>query len=108
MQETRTGGGAPFTETVHWIDGKAAGGISGEYADLHNPATGEVTGRVALADEHDVDRAVESAARAARAWGQTSLARRTAVLFAFRDLVSRRAPDLARVITAEHGKVLAD
>ena len=49
-----------------------------------------------------------SAAEAAREWRHSSLSRRAAVLFAFRELLNERAPELAKIVTAEHGKVLSD
>ncbi len=75
---------------------------------MFDPATGRRTAEVELASTADVDVAVQAAARAARSWRDASLARRSAVLFAFRELVHARRDRLAEVITAEHGKVLAD
>lgn len=96
------------TRIGHFVDGKRIDGTSGRHGDVFDPATGRPTGRVALADAADVAGAVEAAERAARSWREASLARRTAVLFAFRELVHDRRDQLAEVITAEHGKVLAD
>ncbi|WP_422756666.1 CoA-acylating methylmalonate-semialdehyde dehydrogenase [Micromonospora sp. WMMD708] len=92
----------------HFVDGERVDGTSGRFADVFDPATGRRTGLVALADAADVAVAVGAAGRAARSWRDASLARRTAVLFAFRELVHARRDRLAEVITAEHGKVLAD
>ncbi|MEU6021235.1 CoA-acylating methylmalonate-semialdehyde dehydrogenase [Micromonospora sp. NPDC047134] len=92
----------------HFIDGKRVGGSSGRRSEVFDPATGRRTAQVELASATDVAVAVESAERAARAWRDASLAKRTAVLFAFRELVHARRDQLAEVITAEHGKVLAD
>ncbi|MEU8376194.1 CoA-acylating methylmalonate-semialdehyde dehydrogenase [Micromonospora sp. NPDC048894] len=92
----------------HFVDGRRIDGTSGRYADVFDPATGRRTGRVALADAAEVAMVVEVAGRVARSWRDASLARRTAVLFAFRELVHARRDRLAEVITAEHGKVLAD
>jgi malonate-semialdehyde dehydrogenase (acetylating)/methylmalonate-semialdehyde dehydrogenase len=75
---------------------------------VFNPATGEQSGAVQLASASDVDRAVTSATEAARSWRQSSLSRRTEVLFAFRELLHSNADELAAVVTAEHGKVLSD
>ncbi|MFI7645266.1 CoA-acylating methylmalonate-semialdehyde dehydrogenase [Micromonospora sp. NPDC049460] len=100
---------APELATVsHFVDGKRFAGTSARHGDVFDPATGRRTGQVALASAADVAVAVEAAERAARAWRDASLARRTAVLFAFRELVNARRGRLAEVITAEHGKVLAD
>ncbi|WP_406071355.1 CoA-acylating methylmalonate-semialdehyde dehydrogenase [Micromonospora sp. NBC_01638] len=92
----------------HFIDGKRVGGTSERRGDVFDPATGRRTAEVELASTTDVDVAVQAAARAARSWRDASLAKRSAVLFAFRELVHTRRDRLAEVITAEHGKVLAD
>ena len=75
---------------------------------LRNPATGEVTGSVDLADVAEVDAAVAGAAKAFEDWRESSLGERTRVLFSFRDLLDRHRDELASVITAEHGKTHAD
>ncbi len=99
----------PPVETVpHWIDGRATLGAGPERLPITDPATGAVTADVAIADASDLDRAVASAVAAFPAWRDTSLARRTEVLFAFRHLLDRHRTDLARIISAEHGKVLGD
>ncbi len=92
----------------HFVDGKCVSGASDRRGDVFGPATGARTGQVELASAADVAVAVDAAERAARAWKDASLAKRTAVLFAFRELVHARRDRLAEVITAEHGKVLAD
>lgn len=75
---------------------------------MTDSATGEVIGEVALADASEVDAAVAAATAAFPGWRDTSLAKRTAVLFRFRELLNARKPELAAIITAEHGKVLDD
>ncbi len=92
----------------HWIDGAAVTGSADRSGDVFDPSTGRVTKRVAFASTSDVDDAVAAAGRAAGPWGRTSLAKRTTVLFAFRELIHHRADELAAIITAEHGKVLSD
>ncbi|MEV6253481.1 CoA-acylating methylmalonate-semialdehyde dehydrogenase [Nocardia sp. NPDC051911] len=93
---------------AHWLDGKAFAGTSETTAPVTNPATGEVTGQVALATVADTRAAIDSAAKAFPAWRDTSLTRRTQILFRFRELLNERKEELARLITAEHGKVVAD
>ncbi|PXY19651.1 methylmalonate-semialdehyde dehydrogenase (acylating) [Prauserella muralis] len=90
------------------MDGRRAEGTSGRFAEVTNPATGEVTARVPLASVAETADAVASARAAFPAWRDTSLAKRTRVLFAFRQLLDARADELAEIITAEHGKVLSD
>src|SRR3712207_4406603 len=92
----------------HWIDGARRDGASGRTGEVTDSATGEVTGEVALASVEEVDAAVAAASAAFPGWRDTSLAKRTAVLFRFRELLNARKPELAAIITAEHGKVLDD
>jgi malonate-semialdehyde dehydrogenase (acetylating) / methylmalonate-semialdehyde dehydrogenase len=92
----------------HFIDGKPTEGTSGRYGVVTNPATGEQTKRVAFADVSEVDAAVESAAKAFVSWGTASLAKRTQVLFNYRELLNRHRDEIASLITSEHGKVHSD
>jgi malonate-semialdehyde dehydrogenase (acetylating)/methylmalonate-semialdehyde dehydrogenase len=96
------------TRITHWIDGKPFGGTSERAGDVFDPATGQVTGRVDLADVATVDLAVAAAAGAAESWGRSSLSTRTKVLFRFRELLNERKDEIGAAITAEHGKVLSD
>ncbi|UNZ21451.1 CoA-acylating methylmalonate-semialdehyde dehydrogenase [Streptomyces sp. 891-h] len=97
-----------MTRVGHWVDNKAFPGTSGRAAAVTNPATGAVTREVALAHETDSRTVIESAAAAFPAWRDTSLAKRVAIVFRFRELLNQRKDELARIITAEHGKVLSD
>ncbi|MDO9377219.1 MAG: CoA-acylating methylmalonate-semialdehyde dehydrogenase [Nocardioidaceae bacterium] len=96
------------TSINHWIGGASVPGTGGRTADVTNPATGEVTGQVDLASQDDVQAAVAAATAAFPGWRDTSLTKRTQILFAFRELLNARAPELAAIITSEHGKVLSD
>jgi malonate-semialdehyde dehydrogenase (acetylating) / methylmalonate-semialdehyde dehydrogenase len=91
----------------HWIAGKTTGG-GDRTAPVYNPATGQQQAEVSLASEADVHDAVAAAKDAFREWSQTSLSRRTKVMFAFRELVNAHAGEIAELITDEHGKVLSD
>src|SRR5919197_1550634 len=92
----------------HWIDGAVVPGTSGRTGPVFNPATGLQTGEVDFASTAEVASAVASAKAAAKEWRAASLSRRSAVLFAFRELLHNGADELAKIVTAEHGKVLAD
>ena len=92
----------------HWIDGKPWARVSERHGEVFNPATGEVTGHVDFAARGEVDEAVAAAARAFPAWRNTSLAARSRILFAFRQLLHEHRGELAALLTAEHGKVLDD
>lgn len=92
----------------HWIDGAISPSTSGKTAPVYNPATGQVTANVALASQEEIDATIASATKAAKAWGNLSIAKRQTVLFNFRELLNARKGELAEIITAEHGKVLSD
>jgi malonate-semialdehyde dehydrogenase (acetylating)/methylmalonate-semialdehyde dehydrogenase len=96
------------TSIPHWISGERREGASGRTAPVTDSATGEVIGEVALAATEEVDAGVAAAKAAYPGWRDMSLTRRTAVLFRFRELLNARKPELAAIITAEHGKVLDD
>lgn len=99
---------AGVQEIGHWIDGAHRPSASGRTADVFNPATGAVIARVGLADEEEIADAIASAERAQQVWGSTSIAKRQAVLFAFRELLNAKKSELAEIVTREHGKVLSD
>jgi malonate-semialdehyde dehydrogenase (acetylating)/methylmalonate-semialdehyde dehydrogenase len=98
-----------MTNTItHWINNKAYPGSGGNTSPVTNPATGEVTGEVALGNVEDARAVIDAAAAAFPAWRDTSLAKRTQILFAFRELLNARKQELAEIITSEHGKVVSD
>ena len=92
----------------HFIGGQLRPGQSGRASDVFNPATGAVTGRVALASAAEVDAAVAAAQKAFRPWAETSPLKRARVMFKFKELIERDLDRLAAIITSEHGKVLSD
>src|SRR5436305_5581769 len=96
------------TRISHWIDNAVVPGTSGRTGPVYNPATGEQTGEVDLASAAEVAAVVASAKAAAAEWRSASLSRRSGILFAFRELLHAGAEELARILTAEHGKVDAD
>ena len=91
----------------HWINGGEVAG-TGREQDVFNPATGEVSARVALASVSDLEQAVDAARAALPAWRATGLTKRAAVMFKLREIVTAKSDELARIITAEHGKVVSD
>ncbi|MGH3357101.1 MAG: CoA-acylating methylmalonate-semialdehyde dehydrogenase, partial [Nocardioidaceae bacterium] len=93
---------------THWIDGKLWSGTADRTGDVFDPALGQVSGHVDFAGTAEVDAAVGAARTAFPGWRDTSLARRSNVLFEFRRLLRERSAELASVITSEHGKVLSD
>ncbi|CAH2604561.1 putative 3-oxopropanoate dehydrogenase [Rhodovastum atsumiense] len=91
----------------HFINGRRVPG-TGRTASVFNPATGQQTGAVALASADEVRGAVAAAAAAAPDWAETTPLRRARILNRFLRLLEDRADQLARVISAEHGKVHSD
>jgi len=92
----------------HWINGKHVAGTSGRFADVFNPATGEVQARVALASKAELDAAAADAAHAQIKWGATNPQRRGRVMMAFVGLLNRDMDKLAEALSREHGKTIAD
>ena len=93
---------------AHWVGGKEWDGTSGRRGDVFDPAAGRVAARVPLASAADVDIAVDAARTAFEDWRETPLGRRTRVMFSFREIAERHKDELARIVSAEHGKVVAD
>ncbi|SMY11882.1 CoA-acylating methylmalonate-semialdehyde dehydrogenase [Brevibacterium jeotgali] len=98
-----------MTTISHWINGRTVEESHGaRFGDVVNPATGVSSGRVALASADRGREAIQAAADAFPAWRDTSLTKRTSIIFTFRELLNARKEELAAIITAEHGKVLSD
>ena len=91
-----------------WIGGRPHAAATTRYGEITNPATGEVVRHVPLANAADVDAAVTSARAALPGWSKTPSLRRARVLMRFRDLLESHAGELAKIVTQEHGKTLAD
>ena len=96
------------TTVPHWKAGASFAGESTRTSDVFDPATGRVTKKLVLASPEDADAVIAAAAAAWPAWRDMSLARRTQVLFRFRELLNERKHEAAEIITSEHGKVLSD
>jgi malonate-semialdehyde dehydrogenase (acetylating) / methylmalonate-semialdehyde dehydrogenase len=92
----------------HWIGGQAVDGTSGRSGPVYNPAKGVQAAEVAFASVEEIDRAVQAAKAAFPDWRAMSLSRRTELFFRIRQLVHEHREDLAKLLTAEHGKVLSD
>ncbi len=92
----------------HYINGAPVTGQGQRTQSVTNPATGKVTGKVALADKEDVNTAVAAAQAAFPAWADAPPLRRARVMFKFLELLHQHKDALAHAITAEHGKVFTD
>src|SRR5581483_11320463 len=92
----------------HWIGGARREGSSGRSGAVYNPATGAQTGAVDFASVEEIDAAVQAAKQAFPSWRALSVARRAELFFRIRELFDAHREDIARLLTAEHGKVLSD
>jgi malonate-semialdehyde dehydrogenase (acetylating)/methylmalonate-semialdehyde dehydrogenase len=91
----------------HFIGGKEVSGGTRK-AEVFNPATGEVSRMVSLADAATLDSAVQAAQDAYPAWRQTPPQKRAQILFRFKQLLEQHAEEICTLITLEHGKVIDD
>jgi malonate-semialdehyde dehydrogenase (acetylating)/methylmalonate-semialdehyde dehydrogenase len=104
VAETRIG----IENVHHWIGGKLSASRSGRSGPVWNPATGKEQARVGFAGVDEVDQAVAIARNAFTAWRATPISRRTEVMFKLRELVDANRREIAKLITAEHGKTIPD
>jgi malonate-semialdehyde dehydrogenase (acetylating)/methylmalonate-semialdehyde dehydrogenase len=95
-------------EIGHFVGGKEVKGASGRFGDVFDPNTGEVQAKVAFAKHSEVEHAIAVAEAAQPAWAATNPQRRARVLFKFLELVQKEFDNLARLLSSEHGKTLAD
>ena len=108
MMERTDAVGADTTVLDHWVNGKPWAGASDRTGSVYNPALGTVQKQVRFASREDVGAVVDAASAAWAQWRDASIAKRQAVMFAFRELLNARKEELAEILTSEHGKVLAD
>lgn len=101
-------GSAAAAPVGNYIDGRWVEGERGETFETLNPANGEVLGRVCRATAADVDRAVEAARRAFEKWRRVPAPRRGEILFRAGEILLRRKEEIARLMTREMGKVIAE
>ncbi|PWL20791.1 MAG: methylmalonate-semialdehyde dehydrogenase (CoA acylating) [Candidatus Aquiluna sp. XM-24bin5] len=93
---------------THWVAGKEFQGNGSGRGQVFDPAKGIQTKEVAFADKGDIEAAVAAASSAFPEWRDTSLAKRSAIMFRFRELLESKKSELAEIITEEHGKVVSD
>jgi malonate-semialdehyde dehydrogenase (acetylating)/methylmalonate-semialdehyde dehydrogenase len=91
----------------HFINGKMVTS-NGRKQNVYNPATGEISGEVALASKSEVEQAIAAAEAAFPAWRDTPASKRVQVMFKLKSLLEENADKVCQLITAEHGKVLND
>ena len=95
-------------ELTHYINGQHVKGTSGRFADVFNPATGEVQAKCPLASVEEMDAAVAAALAAQPAWAATNPQRRARVMMEFVRLLNRDMDKLAEALSREHGKTFPD
>lgn len=95
-------------EIGHFIAGASQPGTSGRTGDVYDPSTGQVQARVTLGTAAELDSAVQIAVRAQASWAQVNPQRRARVMFAFKQILEREMEPLARLLSSEHGKTIAD
>ena len=92
----------------HHIAGFSGGAGGGRMSDVFDPNTGDVQAQVPLGTKAELDAAVAAAQQAQPGWAATNPQRRARVMFEFKRLVEANMDELARMLSSEHGKVLAD
>jgi malonate-semialdehyde dehydrogenase (acetylating) / methylmalonate-semialdehyde dehydrogenase len=97
-----------MTTVMHFINGKQVANSSPRTGNVFNPAKGEITKQVTLAETQDAKTAIQAAADAYPAWRDTSLTKRQQIMFNFREILNANKEELAAIVTEEHGKTLPD
>jgi malonate-semialdehyde dehydrogenase (acetylating) / methylmalonate-semialdehyde dehydrogenase len=92
----------------HWVNGQITPSTSGRTSKVFNPATGEHTSDLDLANLEEVNNIVAAAKAAGPAWRATGLSHRAEIMFKFRALIDAHKNELAQIISSEHGKVPSD
>jgi malonate-semialdehyde dehydrogenase (acetylating)/methylmalonate-semialdehyde dehydrogenase len=95
-------------EIGHYIAGQVVPGKSGRHADVFDPATGQVSGRVALAGHSEVEQAIAAAKNAFPAWRDQPPLARARIMFRYKQILDERRDQIAAAITSEHGKTFDD
>ena len=95
-------------EIGHYIAGRVVAGSSGRYGEVFDPATGQVSARVALAARGEVEQAIAAAKAAFPAWRDQPPLARARVMFQFKQILDARREEIAAAITSEHGKTFDD
>ncbi len=95
-------------ELSHFVNGENVAGASGRFADVFNPATGEVQSQCPMASVAETTAAIEQAAAAQPAWGATNPQKRARVMMQMVHLMNRDMDKLAEALSREHGKTIPD
>ena len=90
------------------IDGKLVESRTKQWRDVRNPATQEVLARVPLATAEELDAAVASGVKAFKTWKNAPIGVRARIFLKYQELIRANMKDVARILTSEQGKTLAD
>mgnify|MGYP001304718766 CR=1 FL=1 len=93
---------------THFINGEHFTGSSNRFGDVYNPTLGEVSAQVPFANRDDVDKALAAAEAAFPAWAATSVLQRSRIMARYTQLLYEHQPELAELVSSEHGKVFED
>ncbi len=93
---------------THLIAGNAVDGTSGRFAPIYNPSTGQQSAEVPLANVSEVEQAIAAAEAAFPSWSGTSVLQRARIMTRFTALLYKHQPELAELVSREHGKVIED
>src|SRR5690606_5674583 len=99
---------ASVRELTHFLGGKRTPGTSGSFGEVYDPNTGEVQALVPLANRAETEAVIADAVHAQVEWGDWNPQRRARVMMRFLQLVEQEKDALARLLSAEHGKTIAD
>ncbi|PXY29029.1 NAD-dependent succinate-semialdehyde dehydrogenase [Prauserella sp. PE36] len=97
-----------YPDTQLFIDDQWLDAAEGRTIDVHNPATGQVIGRVAHATKQDLDRAADSVRRGFEVWRDHTPAQRSKIMRKAAELVRARVDEIAALMTREQGKPLVE
>ncbi len=92
----------------HFVNGSSWTGTAGRELKIDNPATGEAISQLTLATKDDIDAVVAIANEAFQSWSTTPAAKRSQIMFKFRELLHKHTDELAVLLSSEHGKTIAD
>jgi malonate-semialdehyde dehydrogenase (acetylating) / methylmalonate-semialdehyde dehydrogenase len=95
-------------ELLNFVNGQWSRSLATEHLPVLNPAKGQVLGRVPLSPAADVAAAVEAGTQAFRDWRRVPVGDRVQYLFKLKNLLEENLEDLARTVTQECGKTLAE
>jgi malonate-semialdehyde dehydrogenase (acetylating)/methylmalonate-semialdehyde dehydrogenase len=90
------------------IDGRFVESKTSEWRDVINPATQAVIARVPFATDEEIAAAIASAKAAFKTWKNTPLAARARIMLKLQALIRENMSSIAKTLTAEQGKTLAD